>query len=75
MYLIQWRVFIFLIHPLLEAREKKCTKFRWFLGGWENLVFCFQYLLTFKRYEIFYQWPKLGLGFQILKVIYSTLGK
>ena len=38
-----------MIYPLLEARAKKCTKFCWFFGGWENLVFCFRYLLTFSK--------------------------
>ena len=36
-----------MIQPLLEARAKKCTKFRGFFGVWENLVFCFRDLLTF----------------------------
>ena len=36
-----------MIQPLLEARAKKCTKFRWFFGVWENLIFCFRNLLTF----------------------------
>ena len=43
----QYRAFVFLIQPLLEARAKECTKFRWFFGVWENLVFCFRDLLTF----------------------------
>ena len=37
-----------MIQPLLEARAKKCTKFHWFFGVWENLVFCFRDLLTFR---------------------------
>ena len=37
-----------MIQPLLEVRAKKCTNFRWFFGGWENLVLCFRYLLTFR---------------------------
>ena len=38
-----------MIQPLLEARAKKCTKFFWFFGGWENSAFYFRYLLTFSR--------------------------
>ena len=36
-----------MIQPLLGARAEIGTKSRCFFGGWENLVFCFQYLLTF----------------------------
>ena len=32
----------------LVARAKNCSKFRWFFGVWEKLVFCFWDLLTFK---------------------------
>ena len=42
-----------MIQPLSEARAKECTKFRWFFGVWENLVFCFQDLLTFRISELF----------------------
>ena len=38
-----------MIQSLLEARAKKCTKFCWFFGLWENLVFCFRDLLTFSK--------------------------
>ena len=40
----------FCFYHFLEARAKKCTKFCWFFGGWENLVFCFWYLLTFRNF-------------------------
>ena len=43
--------FIFGFNHFLEARAKKCTKCCWSFGGWENLVFCFRYLLTFTRTE------------------------
>ena len=33
----------------IEDRAKKYTKFRWFFGVWENLVFCFRDLLTFSH--------------------------
>ena len=46
-YLTQIKSFYFLIQPLLETRAKKCTKFLWFFGVWENLEFCFRDLLTF----------------------------
>ena len=50
-----------MIHPLLEGRAKKCTKFCCFFGGWENLVFSFRYLLTFslkpKLRAIFFPGP------------------
>ena len=37
-------------HPASGWQVEKCTKFRWFFGVWENLVFCFQDLLTFSNY-------------------------
>ena len=36
-------------HPASGWQVEKCTKFRWFFGVWENLVFCFQDLLTFRK--------------------------
>ena len=41
-----------MIESLLEARAKKCTKFRWFFGVWANMVFCFRDLLTFSYWEV-----------------------
>ena len=49
-YLTQYSAFIFFYSTTFEDGAKKCTKFRWFFGGWENLVFCFRYLLTFTKY-------------------------
>ena len=40
----------FCFNHFFWARAKKCTKFHWFFGGWENLVFCFRYLLTFSNF-------------------------
>ena len=40
-------IFPFFIQPLLQTSAKNCTTFCWFLGVWENLVFCFCDLLTF----------------------------
>ena len=37
-----------MIQILLEAKAKKCKKFRWFFGVWEDRIICFWYLLTFR---------------------------
>ena len=46
-HLTQQNTFIFMIWPLLEAWAKKCEKFCWFFGVWEDKIICFRNLLTF----------------------------
>ena len=41
-YLTQQNTFIFMIWPLLEAWAKKCEKFCWFFGVWEDKIICFR---------------------------------
>ena len=55
-----------MIQLLLEARAKKCTKFRWFFGVWENLEICFQDLLILRGCRFFLL---LQNSFQIFKNI------
>jgi hypothetical protein len=37
---------------ILEARAKKCEKFRWFFGICEDKIILFRDLLTFKKLQI-----------------------
>ena len=73
----------FLFNHFLKARAKKCTKFCWFFGGWENLVFCFRDLLTFTVVWIldlefllvsFSHCPILLIYFIYLTDCYANLG-